>query len=290
MRVGYVRVSSLEQNTVRQLDGVEVERTFTDRASGKDTARPKLAEMLAFVREGDTVLVHSMDRLARNLEDLRGLVRTLTGKGARVEFVKEGLVFTGEDSPMATLLLSVMGAFAEFERSLILERQREGIAAARQRGAYTGRKPALTPARARELRERATAGERKSALAAEWHQPRNRLQLPAGRGRRECHWLSRPRCRGDVSPPKLRNDPGARVSMPQPIGKPTRDGIPAPGSRLLRYGCVAVQTSTDKTAASRIGLRTSRVSEVPCKPARFPRSLVQRTSDIDIEEHGRPSR
>jgi DNA invertase Pin-like site-specific DNA recombinase len=168
MRVGYVRVSSLDQNTVRQLDGVEVERTFTDRASGKDTARPRLAEMLAFVREGDTVLVHSMDRLARNLEDLRGLVRALTGKGVRVEFVKEGLVFTGEDSPVATLLLSVMGAFAEFERSLILERQREGIAAARQRGAYTGRKPALTPARARQLRERAAAGERKSALAAEF--------------------------------------------------------------------------------------------------------------------------
>ena len=148
MRVGYVRVSSLEQNTVRQLDGAEVERTFTDRASGKDTARPRLAEMLAFVREGDTVLVHSMDRLARDLEDLRGLVPTLTGKGVRVEFVKEGLVFTGEDSPMATLLLSVMGAFAEFERALILERQREGIAAARQRGAYTGRKPALTAGQA----------------------------------------------------------------------------------------------------------------------------------------------
>src|SRR5450756_1575033 len=145
MRVGYVRVSSLEQNTARQLEGVEVERTFTDRASGKDTARPKLAEMLAFVREGDTVLVHSMDRLARNLEDLRALVRTLTGKGVRVAFVTEGLTFTGEDSPMSTLLLSVMGAFAEFERALIRERQTEGIAAAKARGVYRGRKPALTP-------------------------------------------------------------------------------------------------------------------------------------------------
>jgi len=83
-----------------------------------------------------------MDRLARNLDDLRRLVRTLTGKGVWVEFVKESLTFTGEDSPMATLLLSVMGAFAEFERALILERQREGIAAAKQRGVYTGRKPA----------------------------------------------------------------------------------------------------------------------------------------------------
>jgi DNA invertase Pin-like site-specific DNA recombinase len=168
VRVGYVRVSSVDQNTVRQLDGVVVERTFTDKASGKDTARPKLDELLAFVRDGDTVIVHSMDRLAGNLDDLRRLVRTLTGKGVRVEFIKENLIFTGEDSPMANLLLSVMGAFAEFERALILERQREGIAAAKQRGAYTGRKPALTADQARQLRERAATGERKSALATEF--------------------------------------------------------------------------------------------------------------------------
>ena len=168
MRVGYVRVSTLDQNTVRQLDGLAVDRVFTDTASGKDTARPRLEEMLGFVREGDTVIVHSMDRLARNLDDLRRVVRTLTGRGVGVEFVKEGLTFTGEDSPMANLLLSVMGAFAEFERALILERQREGIAAAKARGVYTGRKPALTLAQAQQLRERAAAGERKSALATEF--------------------------------------------------------------------------------------------------------------------------
>ncbi|WP_258725880.1 recombinase family protein [Cellulomonas sp. NS3] len=168
MRVGYIRVSSLDQNTVRQLDGIEVERVFTDRASGKDTARPQLDELIAFVRDGDTVVVHSMDRLARNLDDLRRLVRTLTAKGVRIEFTKEGLTFTGEDSPMSTLLLSVMGAFAEFERALILERQREGIAAAKQRGVYTGRRPALTPESAQQLRERAAAGEPKSALAKEF--------------------------------------------------------------------------------------------------------------------------
>jgi DNA invertase Pin-like site-specific DNA recombinase len=168
MRVGYVRVSTVDQNTVRQLDGIEVERVFTDKASGKDTTRPKLDEMIAFVRDGDTVIVHSMDRLARNLDDLRWLVRTLTAKGVRVEFVKESLTFTGEDSPMANLLLSVMGAFAEFERSLILERQREGITAAKQRGVYTGRKPALTAEQAQQLRERAAAGERKTALAKEF--------------------------------------------------------------------------------------------------------------------------
>ena len=159
------------------------------RRPGKDTARPKLDELIAFVRDGDTVLVHSMDRLARNLDDLRRLVRTLTGKGVRVEFVKESLTFTGEDSPMATLLLSVMGAFAEFERALILERQREGIAAAKQRGVYTGRKPALTAEQAQQLRERAAAGERKvGAGPGVRHQPRDRVQLPAGGGR---HRLTR---------------------------------------------------------------------------------------------------
>jgi DNA invertase Pin-like site-specific DNA recombinase len=165
VKVGYIRVSTVDQNTERQLDGIDVERTFTEKASGKDTARPKLDEMIAFVREGDTVIVHSMDRLARNLDDLRRLVKALTGKRVRVEFVKESLTFTGEDSPMANLLLSVMGAFAEFERALILERQREGIAKAKRRGAYKGRKFALTAEQARELIDRAAAGESKTALA-----------------------------------------------------------------------------------------------------------------------------
>ncbi|WP_435575768.1 recombinase family protein [Enterobacter hormaechei] len=114
-RIGYVRVSSFDQNPERQLEGVQVARVFTDKASGKDTQRPELERLLAFVREGDTVVVHSMDRLARNLDDLRRIVQGLTQRGVRMEFVKEGLKFTGEDSPMANLMLSVMGAFAEFE-------------------------------------------------------------------------------------------------------------------------------------------------------------------------------
>jgi DNA invertase Pin-like site-specific DNA recombinase len=166
-RVGYVRVSSFEQNPQRQLEGTALHRTFTDKASGKDTARPQLEALLAFVREGDTVLVHSMDRLARNLDDLRRLVQELTGRGVRVEFVTEGLVFTGEDSPLSRLLLSVMGAFAEFERSLLRERQREGIELARQRGAYRGRKRKLSEASVASLRARAASGESKSALARE---------------------------------------------------------------------------------------------------------------------------
>ena len=167
-RIGYVRVSSFDQNPERQLENISLNKVFTDKASGKDTKRPELEALLAFVREGDTVVVHSMDRLARNLDDLRRLVQMLTKRGIRIEFVKEGLNFTGEDSPMANLLLSVMGAFAEFERALIRERQREGIALAKKRGAYRGRKKALSPEQVADLRQRAAAGEQKATLAREF--------------------------------------------------------------------------------------------------------------------------
>ncbi len=171
-RIGYVRVSSFDQNPERQLEHVEVGKVFTDKASGKDTQRPELDSLLAFVREGDTVVVHSMDRLARNLDDLRRLVQKLTKRGVRIEFVKESLTFTGEDSPMANLMLSVMGAFAEFERALIRERQREGIALAKQRGAYRGRKKALSPEQVADLRQRAAAGEQKAEAGPRvWCQP-----------------------------------------------------------------------------------------------------------------------
>lgn len=163
--VGYVRVSSLGQNTARQLDGLKLDRVFEEKVSGKDTNRPELEAMLAYVRLGDVVVCHSMDRLARNLDDLRRLVRQLTEKGVKVTFVKEGMSFTGEDSPIATLMLSMMGAFAEFEKNLISERQREGVALAKLRGVYKGRKPSLTPEQAEQVRQRVRAGERKADLA-----------------------------------------------------------------------------------------------------------------------------
>lgn len=167
-RVGYVRVSTLDQNVDRQLEGVDLDRSFTDRVSGKDTNRPELTALIAFVRDGDTVVVHSMDRLARNLDDLRRTVQALTAKEVRIEFVKEGLTFTGEDSPMATLMLSVMGAFAEFERALLRERQREGITLAKQRGAYRGRKKSLSGEQVAELKRRVAAGDPKSQLARDF--------------------------------------------------------------------------------------------------------------------------
>lgn len=167
-RIGYVRVSTLDQNAERQLEGVQLDRLFTDHASGKDTDRPQLKALLAYARDGDTIVVHSMDRLARNVDDLRRMVQEQTRRGIRVQFIKENLLFTGEDSPMANLMLTVLGAVGQFERELIRERQREGIALAKQRGVYRGRRRALSPERIAELRARVAGGEKKARLAREF--------------------------------------------------------------------------------------------------------------------------
>lgn len=166
--VGYIRVSSEEQNPERQLEGLKLDKVFIDKVSGKDMQRANLNALISYVREGDTVIVHSMDRLARNLDDLRRLVYELTGKGVKIQFVKENLIFTGDDSPMANLLLSVMGAFAEFERALIRERQLEGIALAKKRGAYRGRKRSLTNDQVKDLQIRASSKEPKSQIARDF--------------------------------------------------------------------------------------------------------------------------
>jgi len=161
-------VSTLDQNAERQLEGVQLDRLFTDHASGKDTDRPQLKALLAYARDGDTIVVHSMDRLARNVDDLRRMVQEQTRRGIRVQFIKENLLFTGEDSPMANLMLTVLGAVGQFERELIRERQREGIALAKQRGVYRGRRRALSPERIAELRARVAGGEKKARLAREF--------------------------------------------------------------------------------------------------------------------------
>ena len=149
MRVGYVRVSSLDQNPDRQIEDLKsqgVEKLFIDQVSGKDVDRAELQKMLSFVREGDALYVDSLDRLARNLADLLMLVQDLTGRGVSVHFLGEKLDFdAGKDaSPTSKLMLSMIGAFAEFERSMIRRRQAEGIALAKERGAYKGRKRSVT--------------------------------------------------------------------------------------------------------------------------------------------------
>ncbi len=166
--VGYTRVSTLDQREDRQLEGVELDRRFADHVPGKDTKRPQLTALLSFVREGDVVVCQSMDWLGRNLDELRKLVFGFTERGNRVEFRKENLVFTGEDSPMANLLLSVMGAIAEFERQLIRERQREGITLAKRQGVYKGRPATLNADVVATLVAKLAAGEEPSVVAREF--------------------------------------------------------------------------------------------------------------------------
>lgn len=171
-RIGYVRVSSVDQNDARQLDGVELDKTFTDRASGKDTNRPQLLAMLEFVREGDHIYVHSMDRLSRSLRDLQDVVEKLTAKGISVTFVKENLTFdppaSGADAhktAYSTLMLQLLGAVGQFERALIKERQREGIAIAKVKKKYKGRKPVLDTVDVSKLKKMAEEGISKVQIA-----------------------------------------------------------------------------------------------------------------------------
>ena len=163
--IGYVRVSSIDQNVARQLDGVTLYKTFTDKASGKDTDRAQLQECLRYLREGDRLHVHSMDRLARNLLDLQKLVEELTGRGVSVQFHKEGLTFTGDNDHMQKLMLQIMGAIAEFERANIRERQREGIAKAKAAGKRFGRQAALDDDQVEAVIRRIEAGEERSTIA-----------------------------------------------------------------------------------------------------------------------------
>jgi len=158
-RVGYVRVSTVDQNTDRQLENIKVDKVFIDKVSGKDVNRPELQAMISYVRTGDNVVVHSLDRLARSIVDLRSIVEQLVAKGVSVEFVKERLFFSKDkkDSPTDTLMLNILSSFAEFERALIRERQQEGIKIAKANGVYRGRKKALAPSQVEGLRARVSS-------------------------------------------------------------------------------------------------------------------------------------
>lgn len=145
--IAYARVSSTDQNLARQVAAFEayghVDKVFTDKASGKSIkGRAGVQECLEYVRAGDTLIVASMDRLARSLPDLLNIVHGLADKGVTVRFLKENLVFDG--SSHAELLLGVFGSIAQFERALLRERQAEGIAVAKAEGKYRGRSPKLT--------------------------------------------------------------------------------------------------------------------------------------------------
>lgn len=169
--VGYVRVSSTDQNTARQLEAIgEVDRVFEEKVSGGSRVdRAALAECLAYVRAGDTVRVASMDRLARSVVDLRAIVDEVLDKGASVQFVKEGQTYTPDSADaLSRLLLHMLGAFAEFERSLIRERQAEGIRIAKAAGKYRGRQRALSVADADRVKALVAAGMPKARIAREF--------------------------------------------------------------------------------------------------------------------------
>ena len=169
--IGYIRVSTVTQNSERQLFGIELDRVYEDKCSGKNTDRPALAECLSYLRDGDTLHCHSIDRLCRNLRDLLELVQGLLARGVSVVFHKENMRFVaGKTDQFQELQLSIIGAVASFERQMILERQREGIALARQRNAYKncGRKKALSSEQIGIIRQRIANGERKTALAREY--------------------------------------------------------------------------------------------------------------------------
>ena len=171
-KVGYVRVSSEDQNTERQVEQLNAygcTKLFTDKLSGKDTNRPALQELLSYVREGDSVVVASLDRLGRSLIDVRQLVDTLVSKGCCVHFLKENLTFdTAQADAITTLMFNMLVSFAEFERTLIRERQREGIAIAKREGKYKGGTPKLTPKQAQELCQRVTDGASVTLMASEY--------------------------------------------------------------------------------------------------------------------------
>jgi DNA invertase Pin-like site-specific DNA recombinase len=151
--IGYVRVSSDDQNTVRQLANVKLDKIFTDKITGIKTKRPALDELLAYVRHGDVVVIHSLDRLARDLSVLIDLVGKFKAKGVTVKFIKENLAFNPlSNNPMDDLLFHVFGAIAQFQRAIIKETQREGIEIAKKKGKYKGRPPALDKEKVAELK------------------------------------------------------------------------------------------------------------------------------------------
>lgn len=146
MNIGYIRVSTIEQNPDRQysdLKKYKIDKFFEEHASGKNTERPVLNEMLNFIREGDTLFIESFSRLARNTADLLNIIETLKNKNVKIISQKENLD-TG--SPTGKMMITMIGAIATFERELILERQKEGIAIAKAAGKYKGRKKIFPPA------------------------------------------------------------------------------------------------------------------------------------------------
>ena len=165
MIFNYIRVSTTLQNTDRQLLNIPCDREYEDKLSGKDTNRPQLQAMLDNLRSGDVINVHSMDRLARNVQDLLKLIDTILQKGASITFHKENMTFNNNKQTDAfqKLMLTMLGAISEFERAIILERQKEGIAIAKAKGKYKGGKKKLSDQQIQEIK--AVVNNRKTNIS-----------------------------------------------------------------------------------------------------------------------------
>jgi len=167
-KLAYIRVSSIDQNTDRQLAGMEFDEIFTDKCSGSSTKRTSLSQLKSHCRKGDAIYCHSIDRLARNLSDLLVLVNYFVDKSVDIHFVKESLVFNGEDNHFQNLQLQMIGACAEFERSMIRARQREGIAARKAKGLPVGRKSVVSKKMQQEILQASSKGITKTEIAKQF--------------------------------------------------------------------------------------------------------------------------
>jgi DNA invertase Pin-like site-specific DNA recombinase len=166
-RIGYIRVSTVDQHPDRQLVDVQLDKKFIEFASASTINRPQLQTMMDFVREDDIVFVHSMDRLSRTVKDLKDVVTFLIEKNVKIKFVKEGLEFGRENSSISMLMLHLLGAFAEFEHAFIRERQLEGVSIAKSKGRYKGGHKKLNESKIEVLRKELLTRKSKTQIAKE---------------------------------------------------------------------------------------------------------------------------
>lgn len=169
-RIGYRRVSTTDQSTDRQLEGIKLDHVFTDKMSGKDMERPELQSMIAYVRKGDHIYVHELSRLGRSVIDLHQIVKQLLEKDVSITFVKEKMDYQPgkKTDPVQELMFGMLASFAQFERSLIKQRQKEGIAIAKAKGKHLGRPILLNDSQREQLRAKRSEGATPTVLAKEF--------------------------------------------------------------------------------------------------------------------------
>ena len=216
MDIGYVRVSTFEQHMDRQLGGIRLDKIYKDTVSGKDMERPELKKCIESLIKGDILHVHSIDRLTRNLRDLLKFLEEMENKGITVIFHKEKLTFASDTTPFQKLHLQIIGAVAEFERSFIRERQREGIAIAKTKGKYKGRKAMLSDEQVREISGRVKNKERIARIAHEYGVSRQTIYRCL---RARCCYIGGGRNDYSFSEEKNLSDRGGkRVDKPPIVG------------------------------------------------------------------------